>query len=88
MFWEYGVNPYDSDVIGESTCADMWQCFLTICNLGIRMGGGIGEANKHQSYAYATTSYFANYIYNSSFHILVIVIMLNICAGIIIDSFA
>lgn len=88
MFWEYGVNPYDSDVIGESTCADMWQCFLTIANLGIRNGGGIGEHTIPESYVHNKSKYFAKLLYTSSYHIIVLVILLNICFGIIIDTFA
>lgn len=88
MFWEYGVNPYDSDLIGESMCQDMINCFITVTNTGLRQGGGIGDYIRPQSFVQNKTDYFWKLIYTFTFHIVTIVILLNIVFGIIIDSFA
>ena len=56
-------------------------------NLGLRNGGGIGDAIKPVTYS-ETESYYSKLVYTFSFHLIVILIMLNIVFGIIIDTFA
>ena len=84
MMYTYEVNSYDSDTIGESLCDNMVQCFISVLNLGLRNGGGIGDAVKQDD----VVDRFDLFIYMFSFHIIVILIMLNIVFGIIIDTFA
>lgn len=55
---------------------------------GLRYGGGIGEYVRTQSYADNHLIYFVKFFYNFTFHILIIIIMLNLFFGIIIDTFA
>mmetsp|Transcript_35853 Transcript_35853/g.35476 ORF Transcript_35853/g.35476 Transcript_35853/m.35476 type:complete len:858 (-) Transcript_35853:45-2618(-) len=82
--YTYEINTYDSDVIGEPLCNDMIHCFISVLNLGLRNGGGIGDAIKQDDVIDRIDLFF----YMFSFHIIVILIMLNIVFGIIIDTFA
>ena len=84
MMYTYEINSYDSTTIGESLCDNMVECFVSVLNLGLRNGGGIGDAIKQAD----VITRFDLFIYMFSFHIIVILIMLNIVFGIIIDTFA
>jgi hypothetical protein len=87
MFYTYEVNKYDSSTIGESLCTDMLHCYMSVINLGLRNGGGIGDILKPDSYN-NRVHYFSKLLFTFTFHIIVIVVMLNILFGIIIDTFA
>jgi len=65
----------------------MTQCFLSVLNLGLRNGGGIGDSTTPIHYS-ETEKYFVKFLYDSSFHMFVIIMLLNILFGIIIDTFA
>ena len=41
--YDFGVNAYDSDIVGENNCPDMFQCYVTMLDEGLRNGGGIGD---------------------------------------------
>ena len=88
-FWDSNINKYDSDEfnVGENFCQDMVQCFLGLVNSGLRQGGGIGDITKPITYT-DKWKYFTKLAFDSSFHIFIIVILLNIFFGIIIDTFA
>lgn len=87
MMYTYEINAYDSDTIGESMCDNMIQCFVAVINLGLRNGGGIGDAIKPETFS-ETESYLSKFFYTFTFHLIVILVMLNIVFGIIIDTFA
>lgn len=44
--YDYDVNSYDSDVVGENNCLTMFQCFVTMLDKGLRFGGGIGDVTE------------------------------------------
>eukprot|EP00667_Euglena_gracilis_P000044 EG_transcript_44 len=71
---------------GQPQCDDVFQCFLFVMTAGIRAGGGLGDllARKEWGEAWHTR----RMVYDTLFHIVVIVIFLNIIFGIIIDTFA
>ena len=87
MLYTYEINIYDSDTIGESMCDYMFQCYVSMINLGLRNGGGIGDAVKPESYD-NKIEYYSKFFFNFTFHLIVIVVMLNIVFGIVIDTFA
>lgn len=60
---------------------------MTTWNIGIRMGGGIGEALSKINF-FNESIYYERLVYDISFFIIVIIIILNIVLGIIIDTFA
>ena len=86
--YDWGVNAYDSDIVGENNCISMAQCFVTMLDKGLRFGGGIGDVTEPIHYLNATEKYFFKLVHDASFHIVVKVILLNVLFGIIIDTFA
>jgi hypothetical protein len=48
--YDFGVNAYDSDVVGENNCKTMYQCFMTLVDKGLRSDGGIGDYTKQIHY--------------------------------------
>jgi hypothetical protein len=41
--YDYGINDNDSDLVGENRCKSLLQCYMTVFNLGLILGGGIGD---------------------------------------------
>lgn len=83
---DLNVNKFE-DVPNENFCTTMLQCYVKMLDAGLRNGGGIGDAtlpivfdNKEM--------YFVKFAFDCTFHILVIIVMINILFGIIIDTFA
>ena len=74
---EYQLNTY---------CDTLFNCVASSLSLGIRAGGGIGDvifpAVRKDKY------YELRLIFDITFFIIVIIIMLNIFFGIIVDTFA
>jgi len=69
-------------------CPDSFSCFLVNFNYGLRAGGGIADNIQRASYdADARWYYFGRTIYDLSFFILCIILLLNLIFGMIIDSF-
>lgn len=69
----------------KNYCHTLRACFLTVINNGLRSSGGIGEAIG-QLY-WDENNYWQRWIYDFSFFVFVIIILLNIIFGIIIDTF-
>ena len=86
--YDWGVNAYDSDIVGENNCISMAQCFVTMIDKGLRFGGGIGDITEPIHFNNMREHYFVKLAHDASFHIIVKVIMLNVLFGIIIDTFA
>jgi hypothetical protein len=74
---------------GDSICMSLLHCFLSTINYGLRMGGGMGEFLPPQTYAPINKqAYYIRLIYDLSFFLIVITILLNVIFGLIIDTFA
>lgn len=86
--YDYQVNAFDSDYVGENMCESMFQCYMTIIDKGLTLGGGIGDYTESINYRDEIDKYYVKLAHDASFHILVKVILLNILFGIIIDTFA
>jgi hypothetical protein len=69
-----GVYPGDND------CKNLWGCFKFVLCYGVRQGGGVGEMLK--------LSIGPRFLIDSTYYIVLIVMMLNIIFGIIIDTFS
>jgi len=85
--YDYGINGNDSHIIGENRCTSMIECFMTIVNLGLLLGGGIGDYTEQIHYS-EVQRYIIMFILDISFFLLVKIILYNILFGIIIDTFA
>jgi len=76
---------YNSDFASDSVhCTDLWNCFFTTLNVGIRSGGGIGDGLEIPD----GEEYWSRMIFDMLFYMVIIIILLNIVFGIIIDTFA
>jgi len=67
-------------------CDNMWQCFLTTLNAGLRAGGGIGDVILADTFNWA--NYAPKVVFDLSFFIIITTIGLNIIFGIIVDTFS
>ena len=65
----------------------MIECFAAVIDIGLRTGGGIGEGLVYPD-PQESGMFYKKIFYNITFFIIVNVIVLNICFGIIIDTFA
>ena len=86
--YDYGINEYDSDIVGENNCISMFQCFVSMMDKGLRFGGGIGDVTEPIHFNDQREIYLVKLFHDFHFHIVVNVIMLNVLFGIIIDTFA
>jgi hypothetical protein len=74
---------------GDSICMSMMHCFLSSLNYGLRGGGGVGDFLPTQTAAPENIQgFYFRAIYDLSFFMIIITILLNIIFGIIIDTFA
>ena len=62
-------------------CYNLWNCFFTTLNIGVRSGGGHMGVPEKEDYWYRM-------LLDMCFYLVLIVILLNIIFGIIIDAFA
>jgi len=67
-------------------CDTMLECLASTANLGLRAGGGLGEALGQATRGAPT--FWPRYLFDFSFFLIVNIILLNIFFGIIIDAFA
>ena len=69
-------------------CDTAFACFINVLNFGIRSGGGIGDVIQPIQYEGNNTgSFFWMAMFNLSFYVLVIILLLSIIFGMIIDAF-
>ena len=77
----------DSDT-GTAMCTDTFMCFFWTLNLGLRNGGGIGDSIGERAYDEANPwGYVASVLYDLSFFVIVIILLMNVIFGMIIDAF-
>ena len=83
----YFLNDRYHNDTGEM-CADAFGCFLASLDQGLRSGGGIADAIQRVPYnPEAKWKYFLDALYDLSFFILIITLLLNMIFGMIIDAF-
>ena len=70
----------------ELPCETLAQCLLTTFSFGIRSGGGIGEVLEPLEFD--DPLYGSRFVFDVSFYIVVVVILLGIIFGIILDTFS
>ncbi|CAG9538689.1 unnamed protein product [Cercopithifilaria johnstoni] len=67
------------------SCQTLRMCILTTLNWGLRNGGGIGDVLR--DVAPHEESFLSRIVYDLTFFIVIIVIVLNLVFGVIIDTF-
>ena len=69
-------------------CETAFACFVNVLNQGLRSGGGIGDIIKPQPYAHNDVGIFVGIaLFDLSFFVLMIILLLNLIFGMIIDAF-
>ena len=86
--YDYGINAYDSDIVGENNCLTMFQCFVTELDKGMRNGGGVGDITEPVHYNDEMEKYLIKLCHDATFQIIINIICLNIIFGIIVNTFA
>lgn len=86
--YDYDINADDSDLTGENRCKSMIECFMTVVDIGLIAGGGIGDYTEQIHYTQETQKFGVKFIFDVSFFLIVKIILYNILFGIIIDTFA
>jgi len=84
--YDYLIKVHNGDM--ETFCETLWDCYIATLNLGLRMGGGIGDAILVPEFHDNLDHYYARVIFDLTFFIIIILILLNIIFGLIIDTFA
>ena len=70
-------------------CDSFFTCFSNSVNLGLRLGGGLGDAfNIYGELKKDKTRFFGRFFFDVTFFIIIKLIFLNIISGIIIDAFS
>jgi len=67
-------------------CDNLWECFVTMLDYGLRNGGGMGDSLNSPSKSWE--DFAPKVIYDLSFFIIITTIGLNIIFGIIVDTFS
>lgn len=76
------------DEFGESVCDNFVACFINSVNLGLRLDGGIGDALATMVNTNEKGPFWGRFFFDITFFIIVRLILLNVIAGIIIDTFS
>jgi len=78
---------YEDDNVGD-LCIDAYSCFLSSLNQGLRAGGGMADALQTLTYSSSEKwMYLGHTIFDLTFFIIIIIILLNLIFGMIIDAF-
>ena len=65
--YDYDINGYDSDIVGENNCNSMFQCYITMLDKGMRNGGGIGDITEPIHFNDETEKYLFKLMHDMSF---------------------
>ena len=89
LYFDEGIEMGLINKAGDSICMSLLHCFLSTFNYGIRTGGGMGEFLPAETAAeYNSIAYNIRFVFDVTFFLLIITILLNVIFGIIIDTFA
>lgn len=89
LYFDEGIEMGQINKAGDSICMSLLHCFLSTFNYGIRTGGGMGEFLPAETAAeYNAIAYNIRFVFDVTFFLLIITILLNVIFGIIIDTFA
>jgi hypothetical protein len=72
----------------NSFCSTLSECFISTLHLGLRSGGGIGDAIMKPSQGSISCNYWDRMAFDLIFFIVIILVLLNIVFGIIIDTYS
>jgi len=81
-------NYLNDDVEGVNFCDSFLDCYMVNVREGIINGGGMGDWLQGRSIVADWGSWMARFLFDITFFLLIIIILLNIVFGIIIDTFS
>jgi hypothetical protein len=92
----YLYKLYDTEVfvdsngstVNENMCSNAFECWINSINYGVRAGGGIGDNLPKASYYQSSETFAKLFVFNISFHIIIVLVLGNIFLGVIVDTFA
>ncbi|KJH49237.1 hypothetical protein DICVIV_04617 [Dictyocaulus viviparus] len=79
------LETHEDDKYKIPSCETLRMCIITTLNWGLRNGGGIGDVLRNAGPE--EKLFYYRIIYDLSFYIVLIVIVLNLIFGVIIDTF-
>lgn len=65
--YDYDINAYDSDIVGENKCLSMFMCLVSFMDAGLRNGGGIGDITEPIHYNDLTELYLFKLVHDATF---------------------
>jgi len=74
-----------ADYMDPLQCTNIYSCFTFTLTDGIRSGGGIGDVL--QPLEFYDPRFWPRFIFDLTFYMLIIIILLNVVFGIILDTF-
>jgi len=86
--YDFGINNLDSDKLGENRCKSMIECYMTVVDRGLLLGGGTGDYTNQVHYQDEWQKFIIKFFVDVSFFLGVKIILYNILFGVIIDTFA
>ena len=81
------LNTETGELIYESFCYSPIQCFLLVFDFVIISGGGIVDEIHKSSFKTNQKYYISRFFLDMSFHLMIVLILLNIFLGVIVDAF-
>ena len=73
----------------RNECNTLFSCFLVVVDQGFKNDGGIGGYLKQLNYEEApATHFYGRLAYDSVFNLILLTILLNVTAGLIINTFS
>ena len=77
-----------NDGSNEVLCPDALSCFFNVLSLGLREDGGVANAILREPYLEGSYGAFiARVIFDLTFFMIMIILLLNLIFGMIIDAF-
>jgi len=83
---EDSIFATDDDKNPSNYCQSMLECFIFYLSVGVRAGGGVGDATRPKYFG--EEGFFIQFLIDLLFYISIIVILLNMINGIIISTFS
>ena len=95
LIWLYTIiafnmlrqNFLNDDLQGERMCDTLLDCFLITTREGLINGGGMGDYLQPRAVSDIAT-YLGRFVFDLTYFVLIIIVLLNIIFGIIIDTFS
>ena len=79
-------NYFNDDFSDERMCDKLVDCFMVTVREGLINGGGMGDYLQPRAVSDIGT-FLGRFVYDLSYFVIVIIILLNVIFGIIIDTF-